>query len=170
MKYREIKRFTREGNYQVNISLDYLQEYIEEQMDRKHGIACLDIDPDFHRGHVWNDDQRISYTEFFLRGGYTGRIIYTNCVGWQGSYDGPYVLVDGKQRLTALMKFVKNEFPVFGDTFYKDLGRISITDCSLLWNVNNLETRKEVLQWYLDLNTGGVVHTEFELNKVKKEG
>ena len=33
--------------------------------------------------------------------------------------------------------------------------------------VNNLQTRREVLQWYLDLNTGGTVHTSEEIKKVK---
>ncbi len=33
--------------------------------------------------------------------------------------------------------------------------------------VNDLQTRAEVLQWYLDLNEGGVVHTSEELNRVR---
>jgi hypothetical protein len=40
--------------------------------------------------------------------------------------------------------------------------------------VNSLATRREVLQWYLDINAGGVVHTEAELqhvrNLLKREG
>ena len=34
--------------------------------------------------------------------------------------------------------------------------------------VNDLKTRKEVLQWYVDLNAGGTVHTEAEIDKVRK--
>jgi hypothetical protein len=34
--------------------------------------------------------------------------------------------------------------------------------------VNDLKTKAEVLQWYLDINSGGVVHTETELEKVKR--
>ena len=34
-------------------------------------------------------------------------------------------------------------------------------------NIATLKTRKEVLQWYLDFNTGGVIHTDKEINKVK---
>lgn len=33
--------------------------------------------------------------------------------------------------------------------------------------INNLETMAEVLQWYIDLNDGGVAHTEDEINFVK---
>lgn len=34
--------------------------------------------------------------------------------------------------------------------------------------LNNLKTRKEVLQWYLEFNSYGTIHTEEEINKVKK--
>ena len=36
------------------------------------------------------------------------------------------------------------------------------------WHVNDLSTYSEVLQWYLDLNSGGTVHTEEELNRVQQ--
>ena len=35
-------------------------------------------------------------------------------------------------------------------------------------NINNLQTRKEVLQWYIELNSGGTVHTDAEIDRVKK--
>jgi hypothetical protein len=34
--------------------------------------------------------------------------------------------------------------------------------------VNELKTRREVLQWYLDLNAGGVVHTTKEIERVRE--
>ena len=34
--------------------------------------------------------------------------------------------------------------------------------------INNLPTRKQVLQWYLQMNKGNVAHTEEEINKVEK--
>ena len=33
---------------------------------------------------------------------------------------------------------------------------------------NNLKTKKEVLQWYIDMNTGGTLHTAEEIKRVKK--
>lgn len=35
-------------------------------------------------------------------------------------------------------------------------------------NVNNLKTREEVLQWYIDFNAGGTVHSKEEIDRVKK--
>ena len=35
-------------------------------------------------------------------------------------------------------------------------------------HINNLKTRKDVLQWYLGLNTGGTPHSREELTRVAK--
>jgi len=42
------------------------------------------------------------------------------------------------------------------------------SDANLKMNINGLQTRKELLTWYLDLNDGGTVHTKEELDKVKE--
>lgn len=70
---------------------------------------------------------------------------------------------------------MRNELPIFGGSLFSDFtDKLRITTGDFLFCVNDLETRAEVLQWYLDLNTGGVVHTSEEIEKVKallaKEG
>jgi hypothetical protein len=35
------------------------------------------------------------------------------------------------------------------------------------FNINDLQYRREVLQWYLDMNTGGTVHSKEEIQRVK---
>jgi hypothetical protein len=164
MKYNDIKKFTSFGRYHVNVSLVYLKEHLDLQMDRR--VACLDMNPDFQRAHVWSSKQQIKFVEHLLKEGQSGQVIYSNCSGWQNRYEGPYVLVDGKQRLTACLKFLDNEIPVFGNNYYKDFDKIP-RGIGLIWHVNDLKTRKEVLQWYLDLNSGGVVHTKEELEIVQ---
>ena len=39
---------------------------------------------------------------------------------------------------------------------------------TLIIHVNNLKTKKEVLQWYIDMNAGGTPHTTKEIERVKK--
>ena len=41
-----------------------------------------------------------------LRGGASGMNIYTNCPGWMSGSHGDFVLVDGKQRVDAVCKFL----------------------------------------------------------------
>lgn len=161
MKWKDIPQFVRDGSYCVDQPLDHLQHVL----DRYAGMG-LQMEPDFQRGHVWTDKQSSRYMEFLLRGGQSNRIIYFNFPGWMNSYEGDFVLVDGLQRLTACLRFLKNELPAFGLLFNEFEGRFPMT-LTLRFNVNTLKTRAEVLQWYLDMNSGGVVHTTAELDKVR---
>ena len=115
---------------------------------------------------MWNEEQQISFIEFLLRGGKSAKVIYFNHPGWMDDWKGNMVCVDGLQRLTACMRFLNNEIPAFG-CYYKEFEGFMPLDIDLLFNVNNLKTKAEVLQWYLEYNTGGTVHTEEEINRVK---
>lgn len=160
---RDIPQFTRTGNYQINVAWSYIEQTLES-------FAPLEMDPDFQRGHVWNESKQVAFVEFILRGGKSSRVIYFNAPGWNGrGISGVTQLVDGKQRLEAVRRFMANEIPVLGGSFYRDFtDRIRLVGHDFIFCVNDLATRAEVLQWYLDLNTGGVVHTDDEIAKVQR--
>lgn len=164
-RIRDIPQFTRDGNYAVDLWWRDLDGYIERQIEEK---PFLDIDPDFQRAHVWTEAQQIAFVEYGLRGGRSGMNIHLNCVGWMGNFKGPYVLVDGKQRLNAVLRFLRSEIPAFGvlSKDYED--KLSLTGPRFRWCVNDLKTRAEVLTWYLEMNTGGTPHTADEIKKVEK--
>jgi len=153
------------ASYSVDIDWDYLESWLDK---KQHEPYSIEIEPDFQRYHVWNDNQRTSYIEWILRGGFSGRDIFWNCAGWQDNYEGPLQLVDGLQRLTAVRMFLKDEVKAFGYFRSEFKGRMRMMDCRFKFHINNLKTRKEVLEWYLSINTGGVVHTKQEIDKVRK--
>ena len=166
MKFTEIPQFTSIGSYQVNMPFRYLKDRIEEDV-KEHN---LQLNPDFQRGHVWIKEQQTKYIEYLLKGGQSARIIYFNHPSWMGvkmSDKDEYVCVDGLQRLTACLEFLSNKLKVFG-LLYQDFEDKIPFNIDLLFNVNNLKTKKEVLQWYLEMNTGGTIHTEEEINRVKE--
>jgi hypothetical protein len=163
MNFKDIPRFTRDANYRINVGLDYIEDWI----NRERSELKLDLDPDFQRSHVWTEKQQERFVEFMLRGGKGCNELRFNCVGWMTSFDGPFVLVDGKQRLEAVRKFLRDELKVFGQ-YCSEFGKLRLADCDFIIMINELKTRKEVLQWYLDINTGGVVHTEEEIIKVQE--
>jgi len=186
MKFQEIPMLTSAGLYEINTPLNGLERTIDCFQEVNEAHYPLDLMPDFQRGHVWNESQQIAYVEFFLKGGMTGRTIYLNCPNW-GSFckipDGGYkdfVIVDGLQRLTALLKFVRGEISAFNHYvqtkdnclnpvfFFEDKIRMSKACDNLRININNLKTKKEVLQWYLEMNSGSTPHTQTELDKVRK--
>lgn len=172
MRFEDIPQFTRFSGYACDHAWVYLpQHYANEVLN--YG---LDVNPDFQRGYVWTLEQKTRYVEYILKGGLSGRDLYFNCpghhfgrVGRQYGFEGYYVLVDGKQRLDAALGFLNNEVPVFGGNYFRDFtDKLSFTDYRFRWHVNTLKTREEILQWYLDLNSGGTVHAPNELDRVRQ--
>jgi len=164
MKFKDIEQFTKVGSYQVNMPLVYFAKWVKESIEEDNLI----LNPDFQRGHIWNEKQQTEYIEFLLRGGRSGRIIYFNCPNWSsGARDGDFVCVDGLQRTTAILRFINNEIKAFG-IYYKDYEDSLPMNIDVLVNINELKTRKEVLKWYIEMNSGGTPHTESEINIVKK--
>jgi hypothetical protein len=167
MDFRSIPKLTRDGRYKIHVSWDSLewnlQRYVEEYN--------LDLDPDFQREHVWTEEKQIAYVEHVLRGGQASNEIRFNCIGWQNTYEGPMVLVDGKQRLNAVRRFLRDEIKAFGHTCteLQIPGHAhQVPDIyNFIFYINDLDSRAEVLKWYLELNSGGVVHSQEELDRVR---
>jgi hypothetical protein len=162
MKFQDIPQFTGWGNYQVDVGVRYILPTLEGYK-KDYG---LDMNPDFQRAHVWTKEQQVQFLEFFFKGGKTGRQILFNCAGFGHGRLGTMVLVDGKQRLEAFRRFLENEIRIFG-TLYNEFEDKVDQMMTMRFFVNDLKTTAEVLQWYIDLNAGGTVHTEAEIEKVK---
>jgi hypothetical protein len=162
-KFRDIPQLTRSPNYFINVSLSYLQKMVNEHTEEMGLQLC----PDFQRGHVWTKAQQIAYVEYLLRGGTSGRDVYFNNPGWHSGDNGEYVCVDGLQRLTALLRFVNDEIKAFGSLCSEYEDGLRMTN-NIIWHVNDLKTREEVLIWYLEMNSGGTPHTKEELDRVKR--
>jgi hypothetical protein len=154
------------ASYQVNVSWNFLEKMLDSYTE---GYG-LELDPDFQRGHVWTDEQRSAYCEWILQGGRSGKDIYFNCPNWHGhGGEGNMVLVDGLQRLTAVRMFLKDEVSIFGGSVRSDFeDNPSMLIADFIFHVNDLPTRAEVLQWYIDLNSGGTVHKPYEIAKVRE--
>lgn len=168
---RKIPQYTKRSTYHVDVSWDYLEDHIEHATSIDN--HPLNLEPDFQRGHVWTEKQRIAYVEFCLRGGASGRELLFNCPGWNSDYRGPYEIVDGLQRLTSVRMFLRNELPIFGGRYLRDCdgfrrkdGSVRVLRQGFKWHVNDLSTRSEVLRWYLEINSGSTPHTSQELTRV----
>lgn len=167
-RFQDIPQYVRDGDYQVNVSFDYIPDWLEKNLNMGHGMASLNLDPDFQRPHVWTKKQQTAWLEYWFRGGRSGRIIYFNHPGWMRDWKGEFVLVDGKQRLEAVRAFRENEIKVFGSYYKEFTDKPRLANIDLLFNVNCLRTRRECLAWYLQMNFGGTPHKRSELDRVIK--
>ncbi|WP_158674284.1 DUF262 domain-containing protein [Pseudokineococcus lusitanus] len=87
----------------------------------------LDLDPAYQRRSVWNDDYRRFYIDTVLRD-YPSPAIFLQ-VETRAGAPTVYHVIDGKQRLEALIRFSKGEFHLaayfddagLSDPYYEDL-------------------------------------------------
>jgi len=104
-----------------------------------------------------------------LKGGETGRVIVWNHPGWMQAWKGDMVLVDGKQRLNAVIRFLHNEIPAFGAYLkdYEDAQKL-LYGQDMIFQIASVKTRADVLDFYISFNAGGTPHDDAEINRVRK--
>lgn len=161
-----------------DVEVKYIKDTIESFEDR---YGSFNFHPDFQRGLVWSEDQQIAYIESLIRGAcnlssisitinnpeFGGSSICEGCDVEKG-----FVVVDGLQRLTAIINFVDGRFKIFK----KELGGVGLEYFSdtmfnlgsktIRFNIFNIQSRKTLLKLYKALNTGGTAHTNEEIEKV----
>lgn len=167
VRFRDIPQFTRDGSWQCDFDIEGAAKWVKQEIEQEG----LQLNPDFQRGHVWSEEQQIAFLEYFFKGGKSGLVVYFNKPDWHtrvedGAYND-FVCVDGLQRITAVMRFVNNEIPIFG-SYYKEFVDKPRMMHTIKINVNDLKTKREVLQWYVDMNSGGTPHSTDEINRVKQ--
>lgn len=169
VSFSDIPKLTKVGTYQVDYPLVDIPSFITRLIADDY--YKLQLNPEFQRGHVWTQEQQESYIEYLLRGGTSARTIFFNFPSWQRTATTTYndfVCVDGLQRLTAVLGFMEDKVKAFGRYYSEFQGKLNtIRDC-LTININNLQTEREVLQWYIEINACGTPHTKEEIERVRK--
>jgi len=174
----DIPSYLGSARYKTTVSGSGLARFLEEY--RNDG--GIDLDPDFQRGHVWDEGNRIKFIEHLLRGGEFGRSIVWNTPthDHQASthpdrdLSDTMVLVDGKQRLTAILRFLDNDLAVFGGIKLSDFDEPSYREIMTVtgrlrldMNIYALQRRDDLIRLYLELNEGAVAHEPSEIARVR---
>ena len=175
--YRMIRPLPR-ADYSVTIHLHRLEDSLARyEEDAKSRGGTYDLNPDFQRGHVWTRPQRVAFMEAVFRG--TAPMTFRfNSPAFGSARAGDinpddFVCIDGLQRLTTLLMFGRDEFEVFGRKS-SGFGRPGTGGAFMLaryhatFQVFAFTYRRDLLQFYVDLNAGGTVHTEDEILRVRK--
>ena len=151
---------------------------LERMLDGYQRDWGLNLDPDFQRGHVWTLEQRVAYLEGVFRGtvGDSQRVIQFNAPHWESEQHGGDLpseiqIVDGLQRLTSIRQFMAGELRIFNGLHVEDFdgSRYSprMGQYRLKFSIHNFIWRRDLLSYYLDINTGGTPHSLEEIDRVK---
>jgi hypothetical protein len=165
MNYSDINRIPT-SDYMVQVQWSELQRSI----DRYIKLYNLNTNPEYQRGYIWTEQQQINYVEYMLRGGFSGKDIFFNAPGWMQNFMGTIELVDGKQRISAVLKFLSDKLLIFGNVKYSDF----TTDINLYqhepyfnFHVNNLANKADIIKWYISMNEGGTAHTKEDIQNAR---
>lgn len=114
--------------------------------------------PPFQRPPVWVRDQQISFIESCWLGLPIGAYV-VNLTGWGQAYD--LWLIDGQQRITAIVEYMADAFPVFGYR-YSELTvvdhRMWHMSCTFTCLETQIRDEAELRDVYHRLAYGGTPH------------
>jgi hypothetical protein len=115
--------------------------------------------PSFQRPSVWTQEQQIRFIESAWQRLPLGAYVVNRVTSpMNNPFDG--LLLDGQQRITAIMAYVAGEFPVFGHRF-TDLSRQEQNEFGMIpmaYLQTKLENMDHIREVYDRLAYGGTAH------------
>jgi hypothetical protein len=146
------------GNHMLFGIIHYNEEHRRTLMEGERHLGAFVI-PDFQRNLVWTEEQKTRLIESIYRGRPIGALVWNQvelgneCDGW---------LLDGQQRLSAILGFAQGEFAFKGWRF-PDLPEVEKRHFERI-AIPIIETRitdrTECLDLYESLVYGGTPHPE----------
>lgn len=122
----------------------------------------INFNPFYQRDLVWTNEQQVTYLEALFTEKAVIRPTFILLSPAEEEESGFYYeVLDGKQRLSAIVSFIENEFPIFGKYYFKDL---SIEDYNFLMN---LPVTIEQIRKFgeASLSKEDRIHLFFEINE-----
>ncbi|UOO89080.1 DUF262 domain-containing protein [Vitreoscilla massiliensis] len=176
-KTHELSKFIpyhNECDYVVDVDLRRLKCQFNQYSEDYGGF---EYNPDFQRGYVWSQEQKIGYMESFVSNILSPqqRTITLNCPDFtrinkavDSDLNG-FVVVDGLQRTSAINDFIDDKFKIFGKFGFEDLenSKFSLGRKTVKVQVFSWQYKREILEYYLMFNAGGTIHSEQELKRVQ---
>lgn len=141
----------------------------------------LEMIPDFQRGLVWSEEKQIYFVECMLRN-LLPKSAYNLTFNMPHFFNVPttvsknptkyrnLVCIDGLQRFTSIENFVLGKFKVFNNQVGIEDLRYTAFDLknkTFTINVFEYDNTQDILNLYLNMNTGGIAHEDSEINRVK---
>lgn len=151
------------SNYLISLSNEDL-ESIAIKLKWLSMNEMLNTSPSYQRELVWDLKRKQEYILFRLQG---GEDILT--FNMSNNLHEPFEVVDGQQRLNAIIEFYEGKFSINynGQKLY--INDILWPNIPIMYRRTNFTNRGKLIQYYIDLNTGGVIHSANDIDVAKSE-
>ena len=152
-----------------DIRFNYSQRELRGLLHYFEGGSGIDLNPDYQREIVWNEDQKVALIDSIFKNIDIGKFTIIRR-SFKEELDHYYEVLDGKQRIMALLDFFECRFKYKGKT-YNDLhwrDQNHFKGYAISWAETEPLTNEQKYRYFLKLNTGGVPISEKHLDKVRK--
>lgn len=160
------------SNYTKNVINSEIKQFLKHYSDDE-----INFNPEYQRDLVWSVDKKQAYIESLMLG--KCQLTPTYIYHEYGTGEKPYEVLDGKQRLNAVLSYIRGEFSALG-YYYKDLTK---KDTSRFLRTpyyytlikyhdnNNSKTMpiEQKIELFLQINDYGQKISDEELNKIKEK-
>ena len=156
-------KFSRE-----RLNTNYIQTSLDSLIHMAYHRGLLDS-PDYQRGYVWTleDKQKLIQSIFNLAD--IGKFVFLEDDNY---HEYRLEVIDGKQRLRAILDFYEGRFEFEGKTWYQLSRQDKYAFCDIMIQAATLQRgkvkRSDVLWLFLQLNAGGVPQTEEHIAHARK--
>ena len=158
-----------------DVPMEYVRRMVEAQPSEASEALTMDVD--YQRGRVWTEAQQRSFLGFWLEGGAVPSIYVqryqsaANCEPGANWMLQPSEVLDGKQRLSAMMAWLAGEIPAVcvdgSEIWYRDTNEVDRRQLPLVRLTFVDLPLVERLTFYLKLTRGGTPHTDEEIARVR---
>lgn len=149
-----------------DLRLNYSQRHLADLFSKAYYFG-VDFEPEYQRDFVWELEDKIALIDSIFNNIDIGKLVF---IKHDYSDDLLYEILDGKQRIRAILDFYEDRFQYQGYYFSDLSGRDQDHFEHYSINVAEIDkmTREQILRYFIMLNTGGKPMAKEQLNKVKK--
>lgn len=156
--------FAKEEKYYLRM----LNSPISSLIHMVHGNhSGVDMDVEYQREHVWTKADKIALIDSIFNNVDIGKFVFVQrSMGHDGKL---YEILDGKQRLTAIIEFVEDRYKYrgfyFSELSFKDQYRI--TEHNVSYGYLENPNKEAIFETFIKLNTCGKPMASKHIDKVK---
>lgn len=149
-----------------DIRMHFMQQTIGSLFNKVYSFG-VDFNPEYQRDFVWSLEDKQELIDSIFNNVEIGKFVFIH-LGYSGDY--AYEILDGKQRLRALLDFYEDRFQYKGK-YFSDLSlreQDFLEDYSIsVAEASEQLTREQKLRYFLMLNRTGHVMAKEQLDKVE---
>lgn len=161
----------RKTSYDVGFDMSYFVKGFTSftQCDDCDIDRIFDCVPLFQRTNdKWTREMQIAFVENVLQGYRTQIMLYEVCSNGRSPLRAFCKLIDGYQRLTAIISFIRGDFTCFGYTFKEmDEQRILVrTKPQIGIKIYSFESEQQAVEFYIAINEN-ITHSTSDIQKAR---